>query len=292
MHIDWTLKTQLRAGEQPEKAKKLFSEIASEKYEGRTKIFTDGSVSEEQVGFGVSAENLEIHGRLPDGCSIYSAEAHAIVAALQSTRDTNPVVFSDSASCLASIEKGNSNHPWIQQAEILARATNASICWVPAHVGILGNEKADQLAAIGRRDAAPNMPIPAMDAKKQAKFYLRCSWESTWRYSNESFLRKVKSTTIPWQDRKSNKERRAITRLRIGHTNMSHRAIFSRESNICNTCGVEITVPHILTDCRKYDAERSEIKLDTDISDILSNNETNEEKLIQFLKKCKLLNSI
>lgn len=286
IHIDWTLKARFKAGEQPEIGKALFSEIASERYRDRTKIYTDGSVVEDQVGFGISTDNEEIHGRLPDGCSIFSAEAHAIMVALQWTQGPNSsVIFSDSASCLAAIENGNSNHPWIQHAEQLARSKNATLCWVPAHVGILGNEKADRLAATGRNDPVPNIPIPVSDAKKLVKRYIRWSWESKWRNTNQSFLRRVKNTTISWQDRKSNKERRAITRLRIGHTNISHRTIFTRENNICSTCGVETTVSHILADCRKYDTERSEANLDSDITNILNNNESNEDRLVHFLKK-------
>lgn len=156
------------------------------------------------------------------------------------------VIFSDSASCLMAVDNVTSNHPWIQLAEMLAKDKSATLCWVPAHVRIVGNEKADQLAAIGRADNEPNIPIPAMEAKKIVKKYIRYSWEGEWRNSNDSFLRRIKNTTVPWRDRKSSKERRAITRLRIGHTNISHRAIFSRDNNVCEVCGEEVTVLHIL----------------------------------------------
>lgn len=292
-NIDWTLTNRVKVGEYPEKAKKLFLEINCGRYRDFSKIFTDGSVADEQVGFGISTDNEQVSGRLPNGCSIFTAEAYAIVKALQLVPENSPtVVYSDSASCLMAVDHGTSSHPWIQQIEILARDKNTTLCWVPAHVGIAGNEKADRLAATGRLGAELITPIPAMDAKKIVKQYIRYSWEGEWRNSNESFLRRVKGTTIRWLDRKCSKERRAITRLRIGHTNISHRTIFSRDSNICDACGEEVTVIHILANCRKYETERIEAQLDADISNILSNDEANEEKISTFLKKCQLLDRI
>ena len=90
--------------------------------------------------------------RLPDDASIVSAESQAINMALDYIEEANlskVIIFSDSLSVLQSINNSKIDNSVIQ--DIILRLHNMShkqiiFCWLPSHVGIRGNEKADKAA--------------------------------------------------------------------------------------------------------------------------------------------------
>ena len=60
-------------------------------------------------------------------------------------------IFSDSMSVLQSLEQFDSRHPIVLKILewlflIQRRGHDINFCWVPAHVGVAGNEQADKLA--------------------------------------------------------------------------------------------------------------------------------------------------
>lgn len=202
------------------------------------------------------------------------------------------VIFSDSASVLAAVEGGRSRHPWIQVIEAELDRTSATLCWIPGHANIRGNEEADRLAGSAEELEIQQIAVPAEDIKRWAKTKLRLSWEMEWLNERDLQLRRVKPTTLPGKDRESQAEQRTLTRLRIGHTRYTHAGLFTNEIKDCDTCGVRITVPHILTECRAYDGHRNAAGLSSSLYEILNNNHEAETKLIKFLRSTELFTEI
>jgi len=115
-------------------------------------FYTDGSKLEGQVGGGVFFEQLDIRKsfRLPDHCSVFQAEVHAIKEALYclgnlSVQRKHLNIYSDSQAAIKSrtiADRRRSLHEMANQFSI-------SLIWVPAPRDNVGNCIADELARQG-----------------------------------------------------------------------------------------------------------------------------------------------
>jgi hypothetical protein len=78
-----------------------------EQYKDYQKVYNDASKSHDEVGFSIIFQNRNILFKLPRACSIFSAEAIAILEAVKRImNDEHPkhIIFSDSLSTLNSIK--------------------------------------------------------------------------------------------------------------------------------------------------------------------------------------------
>lgn len=291
--IDWRIHGMVRAGDNAAKVAAAFGEIAQE-YQLDRKMFTDGSLMDGVVGAGVVEGSTKSSFRLPEQCSVFSAEALAIVKALESAPDDGrrTVVFSDSLSVLAAVEGGVSKHPWVQRIEELMSERSVVLVWIPGHTGITGNDAADEAAKQARQLEPSNLPVPRQDLLRWAQEKLRAAWNGEWVGYREIFLRRIKPTTTAGRDRRNQEEQRALTRLRIGHTRLTHGEIFKTGGKECTSCGIPLTVVHILLDCRRYAALRSKHQLDNNIGVVLSNDVNEEDKLLAFLRESGLYKEV
>lgn len=101
---------------------------------------------------------FELHqGRwLPDGVSVFTAELIALLRALWWLEEVGPVeavLCLDSAAALVGLSWGRSRTRPALIGEILIQVhrlerqgCKVGLLWVPAHVGIEGNEAADRMA--------------------------------------------------------------------------------------------------------------------------------------------------
>lgn len=288
-----SIQKKLKAGDQKDKVKQVFLSTL-ENYKDHEILYTDGSVREDEVGCGISHNEEGIPIRLNKMCTIFSAESRALlIATKEVAREDKPtIVFTDSASCIAALKSGDSRHPWIERIQIEAQKKNITYCWIPSHVGIKGNDKADKLAEIGRTTGELHNQVPANDAI--AWFKTRTVWthEYRWKRYNRRFLRQAKPTTLPWKDRKSIKEQRILTRVRIGHTWLSHSwRIKKVEQPRCAHCNDILTIDHIIRMCPEFDALRMECDIPTGL-EVYENTTEMEDKLLNFLAKAKLLDEL
>ncbi|GBN10215.1 hypothetical protein AVEN_200672-1 [Araneus ventricosus] len=116
--------------------------------------------------------NSTLSFQLHPSCSIFTAEITAILRALSQISSGPPdnyIIFSDSLSALESMTSLNRfSHPLtINILELHDRLTTKDFtilfCWIPSHVGISGNEQADNLGRSATNSL--NSPVPVNDVK-------------------------------------------------------------------------------------------------------------------------------
>jgi ribonuclease HI len=132
-------------------------------------IYTDqGKVTAAAV-----TKNEIFSARLPNEASIFTAEAKAIQLAFEYKRISSNkhfTIFSDSLSCLQSIKNMNIDHTYILdivKKYYLLTKQNKSVefCWIPSHIGISGNTKADKAAKDALKYNIALFPLPYTDLK-------------------------------------------------------------------------------------------------------------------------------
>ena len=126
-------------------------------------------------------------------------------------------------------------------------------CWIPSHVGISGNEKAD-LAAKDAIQLPINIDtkLPYTDLKQDINQYYTKSWQTIWNNTLFNKLQNVKPTLgkTKLYNVTTRRDEVVLHRLRIGHTYLTHSYLLKQDNNPdCSTCKCLLTVQHILLEC-------------------------------------------
>ncbi|XP_026819514.1 uncharacterized protein LOC113558217 [Rhopalosiphum maidis] len=264
-------------------------------------LYTDAFKSDEGVGIAIIKNNSQTSFKLPSTCSIYTAEALAILLAIKyinKKENQKHIILSDSLSTLISVQnKFNPSDIAIQIQNRLEEANqknnNIIIMWVPGHIGIIGNEKADKQAklAISSPDSQYINISSYSDIRKQIKQDTTLLWQNIWTTQNNK-LNEVKQTVKRWRRNPniSTSNEKKLNRARIGHTRLTHEYLMTKsDPPICQSCGTTITIKHIFEECRTYINQRKDLNISHQIGTSLGPNPDNETNTIEFFKTTKLL---
>ena len=140
-----------------EQFQRSFLLLCQTEYLNHRLLFTDGSKKEGGVGAAVYHNGRSHKVTLPKESSIFTAELYAIEMAINLIKtdpsNENPfVIFSDSSNSLRALRNPYYEHSVtrriLHKIEDIQCNKNKIIkmCWVPSHVGIRGNEVADEAA--------------------------------------------------------------------------------------------------------------------------------------------------
>ena len=261
------------------------------------------------MGFAAVFPNTTSGGRLTGEASIFTAELYAINAAvheiLKGTIDGNRfTIFSDSRSALLALRSDSSFSPvLVETKELIRRAEediiSIDLCWVPGHVYVWGNEKADAAAKDLRAPTAPHKAIPHTNMRRPLRESITNGWHRKWNsLAREGRkLREIKKDVKDWTS-SHNKSRRietVLARLRLGHTNITHVYLMQGQTEPpeCDRCRVTITVKHLLLECRKYVTICNKYFRNPTLLDMLAeSNDFSIDKLVLYLKEANLFHQI
>ena len=111
--------------------------------------------------------------------------------------------------------------------------------------------------------------------------------------ANNKKYKSIRESVRPWLSsfNGNRKVEVILTRLRIGHTYLTHKYILEGSSvPVCAHCGGLLSVEHILVHCPKFVNERRRYNLSgKPLANILG-DEVDVENLIGFLKKIDVFN--
>ena len=233
-----------------------------------THVYTDGS-AEEAVRNGGSG----VFTRFPDGsvsqlsvpagklCSNFRAEVQAISTAAEfltecGKRLDHIVIFTDSISTLQALNSADPDqmiqHLQSSLDRLSALTQELTLQWVPAHVGVAGNEEADRLAKAGSQLPQPQHPATYMEMKT----LLRSCFKTQKTHSNNRYqahLDPIKRIDR-WQQT-------IIFRLRTGHCGLNAhlKRIGISDTSLCACGQADQTPDHVLQKCPRFTQRRQQV---------------------------------
>lgn len=235
-------------------------------------IYTDGSKTENGTGSGVYSEFLNFNYtiKLDKDCSVFQAEIKAveIAAKLLITTEHNErqnlTIYVDSQAAIKALASTSIKSKTVQDClHALDNASsffNITICWVPGHTNVLGNEKADILAKTGSENDLPiddSVLIPFCNLKSKNKLKTYNTWNQKW-----TDLHNCENSRHMWPRTDKNKTKillnknisqiSLLTRIITGHCELHYysKRKKQRECSLCRKCKEEDeTIEHILCSC-------------------------------------------
>ena len=257
-----------------EEMKQMFLEHKHH-HQSFTYLFTDGSRAEGRSGVGVICKDWEKSKRINDLHSVFSAELLAILLAteyIMKKKLKKAIICSDSKSAILSLGKQPSSHPLIRKIQTKVKNlinSDIKFLWIPAHIGIQGNERADQLAR-NSLDLPPNntIPCPLDDFLNHLHKKLLELRQYDWNNYPHHHLYQIKPEIKHFKTSYQNNRIKEIilARLRIGHTRITKQHMFDHhgdppEAPKCVKCANDTiyTIKHFLLDCPHLRAQRQHI---------------------------------
>jgi len=257
-HVDFTLHRLSKEETPPEVFKSRFCELCCE-YDGFRRIYTGGSKSGDRVASAVIAGDFSKTIRLPDKASIFRAELYAITLAMRFIRsnDKNFLVCSDSMSVLQAINGFKIELDLVHKIiKYYTSLTNSGkkieFCWIPSHVNIPGNDRADTAAKAALNLPVTNMKLPASELIPLMSQFCIKEWQDIWNCCVNNKLHDVYPCVGSARTDRcvSRQEAVVINRLKIGHTRLTQSYLLSGEDQpSCTLCHAPLTVKHILVEC-------------------------------------------
>ncbi|KAI5746926.1 hypothetical protein M8J77_009130 [Diaphorina citri] len=243
----------------------------------------DGSKSATSTSCAFSVDGILSANMLNSINSIFSAELIAILLCLRSIINHPAMRFlivSDSMGSLSAIANPYFSCPIISQiyaawSNLKAVGKYVKLIWCPSHCGIRGNEAVDQAAkdplSIIPRDhgnvAHLNICTP-QDFKPWIAKLIKTQWQRSWDDIPNNKLKRIKPKIEEWpsSQRSTRMEEVVLTRLRIGHTRLTHEYLFTREPQPVCQCGETLSIQHILV-CPTHAHIRSSLPSPPSLSD-------------------------
>ena len=228
--INLKLSENTKSKTDPENYYQQYYEILKKDYIEYERIFTDGSKDDKSTSSASISFNPKIpekSEKIPSNATIFTAEANAIDIAINNiskSENKNFLIITDSLSCLMALKSPNEKNPIIlklkQKIHIaLSKNINISLLWIPSHVGIEGNEMADELAKEALSNNINKIKIPYTDFKHNITKIIQSKWQKNWNKETSNKLHYIQpKLTVKTKSELNRNSYVKYTRIKLRHT--------------------------------------------------------------------------
>lgn len=254
------------------------SQDQADSHASPTNIFTDGSKLESgNVGCAFvihhpSGRQESRKLRLHEACTVFQAELFALDKAMTWTSKhakSDVTIYSDSLSSLAALKNRSNPHPLVvsihQTLHEMSGRLDVCFVWVKAHIGISGNEQADLAAkeAATAHKSKSYTAFPISYAKHQIRKGVRQAWQQEYELADTG---SVTRSFFPSLDSICEFRTSVVTSFEMTQILTGHgfcKSYLKRfkimDSDAC-PCGLGIqNFPHLITECPKFESQRSNL---------------------------------
>ena len=218
-------------------------QLLRERYNSYFEAYTDRSRCEQKVtaaAFYLKDPDNPGTIRLRDGSSSFNAELEGINLALKkfvtlSKTNKHCIISTDSFSAVERLRGKTFQTKNVRRFYKLATASpKVVIAWIPSHVSISGNKGADGLEKVALTSSwAALSHVCWSDLKRRVDMYIRTVWQELWNYESGNKLYEIlpdlKESLCGTAGALCRRQESVMTRLRIGHTWITHSYLLKRE---------------------------------------------------------------
>ena len=231
-------------------------------------IYTDGSKTPDNhtaFAFHVPNLNEDKASKINPESSIFTAELMAIKTALEWCKinvsaETKITIFSDSKSSLQAIQ----NYTFKRHSNLIHKIielnseskNNITLVWIPSHVGLPGNEKADELAKLATQNQTIdiNNNISFSESLPAIIDYINAKWQDAYNSATSIEHFRAIEPTVSRSLKFSTEDRKTetiITRIRLGtcHLPFYLHKFGKHPTGLCETCNKNFNIAHLLMEC-------------------------------------------
>ncbi|GBL87575.1 hypothetical protein AVEN_165182-1 [Araneus ventricosus] len=159
-------------------------------------VYTDGSRIDGETGFSVCIlqNNINIENllyKLKNFNSMFQSELAAIHrAAIRAAKKNSTInIHTNSLSSIAALKSASARSGFVNniKKDLFQLKHLVGLSWVKAHIGIQGNELADQQAKLATTTGVDkDIPAPRSFIKRTLNIYMINEWNEYWRQYNSA----------------------------------------------------------------------------------------------------------
>ena len=181
--------------------------------------------------------------------------------------------------------------------QLISRGKDSIFWWTPSHVGIKGNEEADEAAKEALLLNEASETVVALDLGNKINNLLQEEWQKEWEKKSESNMNNKLKRILPKLNENhtpkgmTRRDGSICARLRIGHSYLTHCYLSKGEPQLfCVSCNEALTINHLLANCAEFADSRRKYYSTNTLEEVLTTG--NYAHVLSFLKEINLYKKV